>query len=165
MAAARQQPCGHPHARDDTGILRLHKESPRLAKQLALVQYKLGLSYAEASVVRLLLTVAYSVHFLSCLWIYVGYNWSPDEHSLSTETTWIAQNGYEQYSAFRLYCVGLYVATLALFGGLGSIYPANFAEQMVMICMLLIASSVWTWVLGSVAALKATESHDTQYKR
>ena len=83
--------------------------------------------------VQFMSVIVFIVHLLACAWAYCGLNWTRTEGKTSDEeTTWIlAGNGVHSfvgYDATRLYSVSLYVAVVAMFGGVGSVQPQNYAE-------------------------------------
>lgn len=52
--------------------------------------------------------------------------------------------------------VSLYVSVVAMFGGVGSIAPANFFEYGIYTMMMLFGSMVWAWVIGSLCGILST---------
>ena len=75
--------------------------------------------------------------------------------SLEEETTWILAFGYGSYATHRLYFVAVYVACNAMFGGVSSLEPQNYLEQVTLTFMMLVGSLVWAWVIGSMCSLLA----------
>ena len=86
-----------------------------------------------------------------------GLNWTATEGvSLDTETTWVIAYNYTEYSKHRLYTLSLYVSVVAMFGGVGSIVPQNFAEYVVYTVMMVFGSFVWAYVIGSFCGILST---------
>lgn len=56
----------------------------------------------------------------------------------------------------RLYTISLYVSVVAMFGGVGSIVPMNFAEYILYTLMMVFGSFVWAYVIGSFCGILST---------
>jgi hypothetical protein len=126
-----------------------------------------GLSYAHTSIILFALMTAFMVHLMACVWGAVGLYWTPSEGLTVTtvEQPWIVYYGYHGVATHRLYALSLYVAVVAMFGGVGSIAPQNFAEYMLLTIMLFIGSVAWAWVIGSLCGILATlNPHATAFR-
>ena len=61
---------------------------------------------------------------------------------------------------------GLYVATLQIGGGVGSIVPENLAEYVLFIFCLISGSVMWAIVVGTICGLMATaDPHDIAFRQ
>ena len=58
----------------------------------------------------------------------------------------------------RLYNISLYVAICAMFGGVGSIGPQNYAEYGAISILITIGSFVWAYVIGSLCSILANRN-------
>ena len=69
-------------------------------------------------------------------------------------------------SHVNAYFAALYVAMLMVGGGVGSIVPENTTEYVVVAFSLLIGSTVWALIVGSICGLVATgDPHATEFKQ
>ena len=106
-------------------LIRLLRASPIVAK----IKSELGLSYATTSMLKFFTATFFMVHLMACAWAYIGLNWVASEGlTLPWETAWIDKYHFTGSSTARLYSISLYVAVVAMFGGVGSLSPANYAE-------------------------------------
>ena len=115
---------------------------------------------------KFLLATVFMVHIMACGWAYIGINWKGTKgYTLEWEQTWLAAYQLEGSTLPRLYAFSLYVAVVAMFGGVGSIAPANYSEYVVYTVMMLFGASVWAWVIGSLCGILATlNPHETAFQ-
>ena len=86
----------------------------------------LGISYATASMVKFAVTTFFMVHLMSCAWAYTGLNWMPSPGvTLAWERPWIDVYEFSDVTTTRLYVISLYVAVVAMFGGVSNLTPCN----------------------------------------
>ena len=62
-----------------------------------------------------------------------------EDSSAAFEKSWIVAYGMEGYEMHRLYAVSIYVAIVAIFGGVSSVSPQNFFEFICLSVMMLSA--------------------------
>ena len=68
-------------------------------------------------------------------------------------------------STSRLYIISLYVAVVAMFGGVSQLSPCNFGEYVLYALMMLLGSLVWAWVVASLCSILATlNPHSTAFQ-
>ena len=109
----------------------------------------------------------FMVHLMACAWGCVGLNWYPTEGLTvdEIERPWIEAYGYVGISTHRIYLLSMYVSVTAMFGGVSSITPQNFAEYMLLTTMMFLGSMVWAWVIGSLCGVVATlNPHATAFR-
>ena len=116
----------------------------RASRILARWRDSIGMSYAQSSVCWFLLLTSFCVHLMACIWGAEGLYWTPTAgYSLEFETSWIDAYNLTGLATHRLYSVSMYVAAVAMFGGVGSIAPQNYAEYVLLTSMMFIGSMVW----------------------
>jgi len=129
----------------------------RASRIFARWQSFFGFTYAEMTMMKFIVLTIMMMHAMACCWAYLGLNWSPTPGiSLETETTWVDKYGFTGYTTTRLYAISLYVATVSMFGGVGSITPQNYPEYILLTAMMIGGSLVWAWVIGSLCGILAT---------
>ena len=106
------------------------------------------------------------IHLMACAWAYLGLNWYGTEGiTLAWEKSWLEAYDFTGVSQTRLYIISLYVAVVAMFGGVGSLAPANYAEYVLYTAMMIFGSMVWAWVIGSLCGILATlNPHKTAFQ-
>ena len=62
--------------------------------------------------------------------------------TLPWEKTWLEAYSFQGSTSSRLYVISLYVSVVAMFGGVGSIVPSNYAEYVLYTGMMLFGASV-----------------------
>ena len=145
-------------------LLRLIKLLRLLRASRILARWKsyFGLSYATTTMMKFFTMTIFMVHLMGCAWAWMGVNWSPTEGAtLPWEMSWLDKYGFREadgttVATNRLYIISLYVAVVAMFGGVSQLYPANFAEYVLYLFMMLFGSMVWAWVIGSLCGILAT---------
>lgn len=121
--------------------------------------HRLRVTYAAAEILRLSVFMIFMVHYLACLWTYVGLHYEPSDISAAAgETTWIEKNGMQVYVDLggymhRLYAVATFVSIVAVFGGVSSISPNNHYEYVVLSVMMLVGGLCWAYVLSSLCGI------------
>lgn len=120
-----------------------------------------GLSFAQVTMIEFVTMTVFLVHMMACLWSYIGINWQPTNGTtLDFETTWLQYYGFDEYEErgdlMRVYNIALFTAIVAMFGGVGSISPQNYAEYGVLSLMMLFGSFVWAYVIASFCGILAT---------
>jgi hypothetical protein len=92
-------------------------------------------------------------HIFGCIWIYTA-NVSQDEEFIDQAGTvqtpnWVTANGYDNYSDFQKYTIGVYftVTTIATVG-YGDITGKNSIERFICILMMVIGVILFS-VIGS----------------
>tara|TARA_B110001452_G_C15232388_1_gene426830 strand:+ start:798 stop:2603 length:1806 start_codon:yes stop_codon:yes gene_type:complete len=120
-----------------------------------------GLSFAQVTMIEFVTMTVFLVHMMACLWAYIGINWQPTNGTtLDFETTWIQFYGFDEYEErgdlMRVYNIALFTSIVAMFGGVGSITPQNYAEYGVLSVMMLFGSFVWAYVIASFCGILST---------
>jgi len=142
-------------------LLRLIKLLRILRASRILARWKsfLGISYSSLTMFKLFAATFFMVHIFACAWSWVGLNWEGTEgSSLSWERTWIDAYDFEisRMGGHRLYVIALYIAVVAMFGGVSNLTPSNYVEYCVYTLMMLVGSMMWAWVIGSLCGMLAT---------
>ena len=120
-----------------------------------------GLSFAQVTMIEFVTMTIFLVHMMACLWSYIGINWQPTNGTtLDFETTWLHAYGFDEYEErgelMRVYNIALFTSIVAMFGGVGSIVPQNYAEYGVLGIMMLFGSFVWAYVIASFCTILST---------
>ena len=132
-----------------------------------------GFSYATMTLVRLITTLAMLLHWYACLWAFVALQGLPGVDMNGLET-WVQVTGMQECAGAGdvgqaslamcadagdigpVYIVSLYVSVVALFGGIGSISPANLGEYSALTFILFTGCFFWAYVISSLCSMLAT---------
>ena len=124
-------------------LLRILKLISALPLLLNVLIQRFNWSNAATELLRFGLLLLLLIHYLACLWVYVGFNWTPTEGlSSEDEMPWIDAYGMRHYTVFRLYAVATYVSIVAIFGGVSSVYPQNYGEYVALTIMMFVGGMV-----------------------
>ena len=138
----------------------------RASRLVARWQSFFGISYAVFKMIQFFLMTFFVVHLMACAWAWLGINWvGSTGYTLAWEQTWITKYEFADTTTVRLYVISLYVAVVAMFGGVGPLSPSNYAEYVLYTGMMLFGSMIWAWVIGSLCGILATlNPHATAYQ-
>ena len=127
---------------------------------------RINMTHSSAELLKFAVMCWMCVHYLACLWAYVGLNWEPsDDYSAAFERSWIDAYGFENYAMYRLYAISLYVSIVAMFGGVSSVTPQNFAEYCTLCVMMLVGGLLWAYVLSMLCAIfSKLDPRETEHK-
>ena len=137
---------------------------------VSFLTHRLRITFASAEIFRLLVVMAFMVHYLACLWMYTGLHVKPNgTMRLANETNWIDNKGlriYEQTGYMHhLYGVSIFVSIVAVFGGVSSVSPTNFYEYAILSSMMLVGGLMWAYVLSSLCSIfSELNPHEKAYK-
>ena len=151
-------------------LLRVFKLIETLPLMLAFLTQRRGWSNAGTEILKFGMLLLLMVHYLACLWAYTGLNWEATEGSTimegpGAEKSWIEAYHMEDYGMHRLYAVSTYVAIVAIFGGVSSVTPKNFAEYCVLTSMMFIGGMAWAYVLSMLCSIfSALNPQETAHK-
>ena len=125
-----------------------------------------GISYSTVSTLKFFTATFFMVHLMACAWAWMGLNWVPSKGiTLEWEQSWLDLYSFRSSTTTRLYVISLYVSVVAMFGGVGSLPPANYAEYCLYTAMMIFGSFVWAWVIGSLCGIIATlNPHKTAFQ-
>ena len=106
------------------------------------------------------------IHYLACVWVYTGLRWERTEGvSTGDEQSWIDAYGMRNYAMHRLYAVAIYVSIVAIFGGVSSVSPQNFAEYVTLTTMMFTGGMAWAYVLSMLCSIfSALNPRETAHK-
>ena len=126
----------------------------------------IGVSFAVLALVKFAIMTIVLAHWLACLWAFVSLGgnadaeWTGYDHASEEGITWRQKHGVGARTgdthSFAIYGVALYVSLNNIFGGSCEINPANYAEFYVQSLMLLMGSSMFAYIIGSVCGIIAT---------
>eukprot|EP00325_Prymnesiales_sp_UTEX-LB-985_P008844 CAMPEP_0174710154 /NCGR_PEP_ID=MMETSP1094-20130205/11866_1 /TAXON_ID=156173 /ORGANISM="Chrysochromulina brevifilum, Strain UTEX LB 985" /LENGTH=627 /DNA_ID=CAMNT_0015908917 /DNA_START=79 /DNA_END=1962 /DNA_ORIENTATION=+ len=132
-------------------ILKLGRVMPIL---LNIMTNRLRFTSSATQVIKFGIFLVLLVHYLACVWAFTGLNWVPSaDSSAAFEKPWIEYYGMQDYGIHRLYAVSVYVAIVAIFGGVSSISPQNFVEYIVLTLMMFVGGLVWAYVLSMLCSI------------
>ena len=146
---------------------------PVLNSLINYMTHRLRITYSAAEVFRLSIAMLFMVHYLACLWTYVGLRFEDtfktEVGSTVGEMSWIQAQNLSIYAEIgythRLYAVATFVSITAVFGGVSSVSPNNYCEYIVLSVMMLLGGLVWAWVLSSLCSIfSSLNPHEAAYK-
>lgn len=128
-----------------------------------------GFTYAQLTLFKLITALFMLLHWYSCIWSYTALEWKRSSGTLDFETTWIDGMNMTQWvddnEMQRIYLVSLYVALVAMFGGVGTIGPYNLTEYAILTFILFTGCFFWAYVISSLCSMLATlNPHTTAFR-
>ena len=129
-------------------------------------QAHFGLSFAMMALLKFMMLMLVTSHWLACAWLLTGKFVTPPEdekmpdgmssaHAFST--TWLHKAGLTKAGPAEQYGVSLYVALATITSGsVGVISPSNPLEYYVQTLMMLLGAAAWAYVISSGCGIIAT---------
>ena len=93
-----------------------------------------------------LLIFVISIHILSCIFVFIGYNQYPN---------WIIHYGLEPKNYNEIYVTSIYFLCLTIFGiGYGDVLSTNLPEKIYNIFLLIIGLMLYSWLVSALSQIK-----------
>lgn len=127
---------------------------------------KIGTSYGVLSLIKFLVMGFVTAHWIACVWGIAPQ--LQDDYSESWMGLWEKDklDGGVEVTYADKYWACLYVSLLAIGSGVGNITPVNTLETVTFNVMLILGSSMWAYIIGSICGVIATlDPHGTEFKQ
>lgn len=112
------------------------------------VQATLGLSNSSSALIKFLISVLMSIHWVACFWTLVPM-------MEGSETNWIAVRSDAGHSveASDLFVTAIEFAFMIMVLGYGTTSPTTSTERVFAILCMLIAGSIYAYAIGSICSV------------
>lgn len=123
-------------------------------------ELSMDMSYSNLSLLKFLILVFTSVHWIACAW-----QLGPSLEN--AEENWLTSVDLHDTAPGDKYVACIYVAIIALPMGVGDIVPVTTAERVLCIAIMLIGGSIYAYVIGAICGVVSmrdpatTEFHQT----
>ena len=128
-------------------------------------------TFAVLKMLKLFTFLTLYAHWQACVWGLISSYMHDDGHPTwigAFNETFVDQYGPEPPGGFDVYIAALYWSVMTLTSiGYGEMTPVNSAERLLCSIYMMLSGVMWTWAIGSVAAIASTldpnsvEHHNT----
>lgn len=126
----------------------------RSARIFARLEHSLGWSYVSLSLMRYFTAAFVNMHWMACLWAIIP-------QMSDNYPSWIDESGLADASASEMYISSFEFALMAMVVGYGAFEPANNTERSWAILILLVAGSLYAYLIGAICNAVASKDPAT----